>query len=300
MSKLPQDLTSFLFVVPWVARHPEGIPVAEVSARLGMSPAELRRLLQRVAMVGTPDGSPDELVDLYLEADRVFVALPQQFTRPPRFSVDEMLALLLVLAPLREAPVPRLAEEATALTERLTLLASERAISAAEDLRERMVVAADGAEDPAIVAVLETAVREHRVCETEYYTAGRDAFGARRLCPVAMLQRRGAWYVVGNDAKTFKVERFASAALTDERFSPSPDLDLDSYRQGRLFVGAPPAHDREVIVRIDGHDQRWRVGAPQRVRRWVLSQQGAATLERPQEVRDDVIAEAKELLARYA
>mgnify|MGYP000479316547 CR=1 FL=1 len=86
----------------------------------------LAKLVDQVAFVGTPDGTPDELVDLYLEGDRLHVALPQQFTRAPRFSPDEMLALLMVLAPLRNAPVPGLAREADALAERLLSLGSSR------------------------------------------------------------------------------------------------------------------------------------------------------------------------------
>ena len=62
--------------------------MAEVCERLGVEPRALAKLVDQVAFVGTPDGTPDELVDLYIEGDRLHVALPQQFTRAPRFSPD--------------------------------------------------------------------------------------------------------------------------------------------------------------------------------------------------------------------
>ncbi len=297
MSRLPDDLARFLFLVPYVAGVPEGVPVADLCERLSCSPAQLHRLIERVATVGTPDGAPDELVELYLEGGRVHVALPQRFTRPPRFSVEEMLALLVALAPLREAELPQLRARAQALTDRLLGLASERASAVAPALLQRVVVAADGTESAVHLRDLERAVRERREVDAVYYTAGRDAVGARRLRPVGLLQVRGAWYVVGDDGKAFKVERFRSVELREETFESGP-VDLGEVRrrlEGRQPEGAPT----QVVVRVDGDERRLPLSSEHTLRRWVRASRGQVVVREPAQLREAVLAEVRALLRRY-
>ena len=297
MSKLPDDLTRFLFLVPHVAQHPDGVPVADLCEQLSCTPAQLRRLVERVAMVGAPDGGPDELVEIYLEGDRVHVALPQRFTRPPRFTVDEMLALLLALAPLREAALPTLRERAGALTDRLLEVAGEHAGEVAPALVSRLVIQGDGDESPAHLRDLEIAVRERRVLDAEYYTAGRDVLGRRRLAPVGLLQVRGEWYAVGDDGKTFKVERFRELALTDETFEP-PAIDLEAIRR-RLVRGQLEGRLEEARLRVGGEERPWPTASTHALRRTVRAHRGAAELLAPAAERQALIDETRALLARY-
>ncbi len=302
MSKLPDDLARFLFLVPHVAQHTDGVPVDELCEMMSCSSAALHRLIERVAMVGTPAGSPDELVEIFLESDRVFVALPQRFTRPPRFSVEEMLALLVALAPLREGELPELRARAERLSQNLLELASERAGTVAPALLQRVVISADGAETPAHLRDLEVAVREHRIVDAEYYTAGRDALTQRLLEPVGLLQVRGAWYVVGSEAKTYKVERFRSIALLDARFVPpvldERGVDLAAIRRG-LESRKLGTAKRMIAIRVRGRTRRFSADAPQGLRRWVRCARGNLVVESPAEERDAIVNEARELLARY-
>ena len=295
MSKLPEDLSRFLFLVPYVAQHRDGVEVRELCERMSMTPAELRGLIERVAMVGAPDGAPDEMVEIYLEGDRVFVALPQRFTRPPRFSVQEMVALLLSLAPLRESGLPALRQEADALTTRLVELASERATDVAPAIRSRVLVQLDGRERPEHLRDLETAVNERRVIRAEYYTAGRDDLTTRELRPVSLMQIRGAWYVVDHIPKTFKVERFRSIELTDERFEVSVP-DLQSVR--RRIIGGMQPEQEPVLVSVGGRTRTFR-GAERGVRRWVRGRKGEAVIVGPAAARQAMVEETEALLELY-
>lgn len=297
MSKLPQDLSRFLFLVPHVAQREDGVPVDELCSMLSMKPAALHSLIERVAMVGTPDGSPDEMVDVYLEGDRVFVALPLRFTRPPRFTVEEMLALLVALAPLREGDLPTLRAQAEALSDRLLSLASERAGTVATTLKDRVVIRADGAEAASHLRDLETAVHEHRAVDAEYYTAGRDALTTRVIQPVGLLQVRGAWYVVGSDGKTFKVERFRAVRLTEDTFDP-PELDLAELRR-RLEARQIEGEKKKLTLRTMRGDREISASSMHAIRRWVRTSRGRTSVVGPPEAREDVAREARELLERY-
>lgn len=298
---LDDELTRFLFLVPYVAQHEEGVPVAELCDSLSCTPKELHRLVERVAMVGTPDGGPHEMVEIYLEGDRVFVALPQRFTRPPRFTVEEMLALLLALAPLRDAPLPSLRQQAESLSQKLVGLASERAGEVAPTLLDRVVIHADGAEQPAHLRDLELAVREHRVLDAVYYTAGRDQLTTRELRPIGLVQVRGAWYVVGAEgehSKTFKVERFRSLVLTERTFEP-PSVDLKEVR-ARLEARELPGRREELVIELDGRERRFPTSSTHTMRRWVRSLRGRGAIVGPPAAREEMRDELRRLLERYA
>ena len=90
----PRDrLRRVLFLVPYAVRHP-GIPVRDARAPLRL---HRRRSCSRTSTSssasGSPPFAPDDFLDLYVEGDRVYVALHQSFSRPPRFTESEAAAL---------------------------------------------------------------------------------------------------------------------------------------------------------------------------------------------------------------
>lgn len=295
MSRLPEDLTRFLFLVPYVAQHRNGVTVRELEDILSIDRKELAKLLERVAMVGAPDGGPDELVELFLEGGRVHVALPQRFTRPPRFDVREMVALLAALAPLRENAPPSIGERANALSERIAGFASERAAAIGKDVGDRVQILDDGTERPEVLRTIETALGEQRTVDAEYWTAGRDELSARRIEPAGLIQVRGAWYLVGGDRKTFKVERFRSVALA-EPMVEAADVDLEEARRRleELDLG-----DGTIEVQVGARTFKWGSGGTAGTRRWVRTQRGRAAIASPAEAREAMVEETRALLARY-
>ncbi len=292
-----QDLPRFLFLVPFVAARPDGVPVQELCEHLSLTPKRLSALIDEVAMVGSPDGSPDEMVELYQEGDRVYVALPQRFVRPPRFSVEETLALMLALAPLRDAGLPALKVEAEMLVQKLEALASERAKDVLPTLLERVSIRAGDAEDPTRLGVLEAGLRRKRWIDAEYYTASRDVMTTRRLDVHALIQVRGMWYAVDGQGKTFKVERFRSVSATDESFERN-ELDLELIR-ARLEARSLAASEEAVTVRIREREIQTHPRSGAALRRWIRMMIGNAEILEPASSRAAMREEAVELLARY-
>ncbi len=296
------DLQAFLFLVPYAARRPKGVPTSELLEHLSMTHEELAGLLDRVASVGTPDGSPDELVEVYLEGDRVHVALPQTFEKPPRFSLEEALALLLVLAPLRGSPLPELSKHASRITEALLALSAERTQALANALRDAIRVVPAATDRPEHLELLERAVNERRAVDIEYYTASRDSLGARELRPWALFEYKGAWYVLSDERKTFKVARIRSARLTDRTFPPPPaGLDLERFR-GRFPFGMPEEMgpgERPITIRTPEGAMTYPGPLGPNMRGYVRSRRGAMVVE-PGAERDLLVREARALRARHA
>ena len=69
-----ERLRRVLFLVPYAVRHP-GIPVKDLARRCGCTEKELLEDLDFLLEVGSPPFAPDDFLDLYVEGDRVFVAL---------------------------------------------------------------------------------------------------------------------------------------------------------------------------------------------------------------------------------
>jgi predicted DNA-binding transcriptional regulator YafY len=237
------------------------------------------------------------MVDVYLEADRVYVDLPQRFTRPTRLPADELLSLLLALSPLRRSGLPDLADRAKRLGDKLTELAADHARGLAPEIEDRVVVESPGAETPEHLRALEAAVEGHRVVKVEYYSAHRDVMTERELRPVALLSYRTGWYVLSAEDKLFKVERIRALEATDETFEPPEGLDLERYRRG-VFGGDSPA-SFVAEVRVGGRDERWPTFSAHRLRGWLRLQRGQVQLLGPPAEREELLQEVRELLARH-
>ncbi len=294
MSRLEGDLSRFLILVPYVAAHPRGVPVRDVCERLDVDVKQLTRLLDRVVCVGAPDGTPDEMVELYLEGDRVHVTLPQKFVRPPRFSVEEMLALLMVLAPLRSAG-PSVQGRADALSKRLTELASQRAENVAEDVASRVRVDPRGLENPAHLRDLERAIEESLEVDAEYFTASRDSFGARVVRPRALVSVRGVWYLLDDEAKRFRVERFHTLTVSDRVFEPASEVDLSLLRSAEFFENAA----LRLEARVDGEQREIPAASLHTTCMYATAARGQVEILGPADAREAVAKHASELLARY-
>jgi predicted DNA-binding transcriptional regulator YafY len=296
---LATDAEAFLFLVPFVASRPEGVPIAELLEHLSLDRSELAALLDRVSAVGRPDGGPDEMVEVYVEGGRVHVALPQSFRSPPRFSVEEALALLLVLAPLRESALPELSRHASELTETLLSISSQRAKALSSTLREAITVLPSEAERPEHLGLLERAIAERRAVTVEYYTASRDALGTRELRPWALFPHRGAWYVITDERKTYKVARMRQMSLTERVFPAPSEEDLAPYRAQDPF-GARCEPD-PIEVELEGPDGAIRFRGPvtPSTQGFLRAHRGRFVLVAPDADRATLIDQTKALLERY-
>jgi proteasome accessory factor C len=224
----PRDrLRRVLFLVPYAVRHP-GIPVKDLARRCGVSEKELLDDLDFLLEVGCPPFAPDDFLDLYVEGDRVHVALHQSFSRPPRFTEAEAAALSAAARALGGEGVDRAVKALRDSVPR------DRRQSF-DELSER-IYAGSPPTRGSVLGRLERGIAERRAVRLVYYTASRDAEGERVVRPYTLVTRLGHWYLWGHDrsrgrAVAFRVDRIKECSLTDERFEPPGEADLPS----RLF-----------------------------------------------------------------
>ncbi|RMH44340.1 MAG: WYL domain-containing protein [Deltaproteobacteria bacterium] len=253
MRDVNHRLRRLLFLVPYVARHPDGVPVDALAALVGVDRDQLLKDLDLLTQVGPPDGDPGEYLLVSVEEGRVFVDLAQRLTRPLRLTPAEGCSLLLGVRALRESGIAPF-DDALASAEHKLKRALGRDAPVAEQLATGTVVS----EPDRIVARhlrdLVTAARTRRAVTMHYGAVSSGSAERRTVDPYGVVHHAGQWYVVGHchkrgDTRTFRIDRISSLEVTDARFTVPPDFDLEAYRRERLYV--PSADAVAVRVHLD-------------------------------------------------
>jgi predicted DNA-binding transcriptional regulator YafY len=179
-------------------------------------------------------------------------------------------------------------------------------------------------DDSEIAAVVSRAIASRRMLSFEYYKENEDEFSERLVEPYALINGREGWYVASFDptrdsVRHFRLDRFKSAAVTDEHFEPRPDVDpaadvdgwprtgeVPASRRARVWVSPERARwsreertvvaeqaDRSVIVELGFAGVDWLV-------REVLKEAGDAVVLEPSDARDAVRSAAEAIAAADA
>lgn len=252
-----RDVTSriqrLLYLVPYVAKQVDGVPVDELAAMLGVDRDLLLRDLDILCQVGPPDGDPGEYLLVSVEEGTVYVDLPQRLTRPLRLTPAEGCGLLLGLRALRESGIAPFDDALESAEEKL-LRALGRDADAAETLATDTVVAEPDKAVAEHLRALVTAARERRGVEIRYAAASRKKAESRAIDPYGIVHHAGEWYLVGHchkrgDTRTFRIDRIATLELRDATFEIPEGFDLEAYRREHLYV--PSADAVAVTVSLD-------------------------------------------------
>jgi len=214
-------LRRVLAVVPWIVAQPDGAPIDEVCARFGVSREALLADLETVFMVGLYPYTPDALIDVTIEDDRVWIRLADYFARPLRLSHGEALALVATGKGLSDAPG---ADPDGPLARGLAKVARTSGVDPDSAVDVDLGEAA-----PTLLESLQRAVADRSSVDLDYYSFGRDEVTQRRVDPWRVYAMQGHWYLDGfchlsGEERVFRVDRIREATITDVHFDPPDDL----------------------------------------------------------------------------
>jgi proteasome accessory factor C len=253
MRDVSQKLRRLLYIVPFVAKHREGVDVDVLAKMLDVPRDELIADLELLSQVGPPDGDPGEYLLVSVDEGRVFVDLAHRLTRPLRLTPAEGCSLLLGIRALRESGIAPF-DESMLSAERKLLTALGRDAREAEALATSTVVAEPDAAVATHLRALVTAVRRRDRVEIGYAAISRAQAETRAIDPYGIVHHAGEWYVVGHchkrgDVRTFRIDRIAALNTTGDKFEIPAGFDLEAYRRERLYV--PSADSVTVRVMLD-------------------------------------------------
>lgn len=207
-----------LGIVPWIAAR-DGPTIDEVCERFALTRSELLADLDVVFMVGLHPFTPDELIDVIVEDERVFIRLAEYFSQPLRLTPDQALALVAAgasMAPWVEA------DPDGPLARGLAKVAAVLGIDDDAALDVRL-----GEARPELLDLLRDAVAGHRRVELRYYSYGRDVQTTRLVDPHRVYADGGQWYLdatchTAQGDRLFRLDRIEAAVATDQSFEPRP------------------------------------------------------------------------------
>jgi proteasome accessory factor C len=201
MRDVSEKLRRLLYLVPYVARQPEGVPVDQLAELVSVDREQLLQDIDLLTQVGPPDGDPGEYLLVSVEDGRVFIDLPQRLTRPLRLTPAEGTGT--VVTEPDEVVARHLRELVTSARQRTTVEIHYGAVSSARAARRSL--------DPYGIV--------HHA--GYWYVVGH-------------CHKRG-------DTRTFRIDRISSLATTRRKFKVPTDFDLEAYRRERLYVPSADA-----------------------------------------------------------
>jgi len=317
-----EQVGRLLALVPYIQSRDE-VSVAQAAADFGVRPAQIVKDLNVLWFCGLPGLGMGDLIDVdmdALEGDGVIrVSNADYLSRPLRLGSTEASALIVALRTLRDG-----GDEAVRPVVDQTLAKLEAAAGEGAALAARVDVLVDEseAEVAAVRSDLDRAVATGRQVRLGYYVPTRDESTERTVDPLRLVSADGhtyleAWCHLAEDQRLFRLDRVSSAEvletavadhsslaprdLAEGIFRPGPDalsVALELAPQARWVAEYYPVASVEerdggrLGVRLPVSDPAWLV-------RLVLRLGGAATVEEPVALADDVRRAASDALRNY-
>ncbi len=253
-------LRRLLYLVPAVLNR-QGVPLSELARELSIEEQTLREDIELLSMVGPPAGGPDEFLLLSIDDEDgcVYAELPQGLTRPLRLTAAEAFSLTLGLRALAGSGLRPYEDAVARLLGKIRAALGEASPELLK-LEGESVVETEDHHRLAVLSELHRSITARRPLQLLYHSASRGMTELRGVDPYALLNHRGAWYLVGrchrhDEPRLFKVERVSKVSALGNggdgqaQFEIQKGFDLEKFRRDNLFVPAT-AHPR-VFLRFD-------------------------------------------------
>lgn len=309
-----EQVTRLLALAPYLQTRGE-VPLQEVAADFGVSPAQMLKDLRVLYLCGLPGYGPGELIDINVEAleddpdGLVRVDNADFLARPLRLGSNEASALIVALHALLDASPSASREVVERALAKLEEAAAEGSTPLVDVHLPRPLPAVEGA-----WTALEKAIAANQQARLDYYVPTRDETTQRVVDPIAVTRSQGrayldAWCHLAEDRRLFRVDRITAIEVLDSAriahdleprdlseglFEPGPD-DL----QARLSLSPEMRWFAEyypVTTTSEGADGALEVTLAVSDERWLLRLalrfgHGLTVLE-PAELRDRVTSVA--------
>ncbi|MFC1627486.1 helix-turn-helix transcriptional regulator [Gemmatimonadota bacterium] len=243
-------LNRILGMIPYLLQH-QDVSLMELSDEFQVRPAELLRDLQALSNCSYGPFGSAEVMDAYIEEDRVHIWAGEHFKRPLSFTPGELMALRTAVS---------LMLEHTDAKETKALARAHRTITGVQDGRDvwadafkgKIGVDSSPALSAEIFSTFERGVHENRKVRIRYFTEQRKSISERVIAPYKMVNSDGQWYVVGfceraDGIRTFRVDHVRSAELGGEHFEVPGDFRLEDHFVHGVYVETET--EEKIVIR---------------------------------------------------
>jgi predicted DNA-binding transcriptional regulator YafY len=236
-----------------VESNKAGVTVAELAAEEGCHPRTIWRDLAAVQAAGFP---------LYSEKDghtsRWSFVEGYKFLLPVPFTVTELLSLYFYRDILRIFKDTVFYDSLDELFRKVESTLPTESLSYLKRVEQTFHIGFKPFKDYAnfkeIISQINEAVVKGCVIEMHYYSMSSGRETTRKVEPYRIWFFNGTLYLIGwchihDDARMFVLDRIRLLHVTDERFIPPDDFDLDEYMQDAF--GAIRTDAEKVVIKFD-------------------------------------------------
>ncbi|MGI8901522.1 MAG: helix-turn-helix transcriptional regulator [Nocardioides sp.] len=322
MSGAREQVARLLALVPYIQARLE-VSVEQAAAEFGVTPAQILKDLNVLWFCGLPGLGMGDLIEVDMDALEgegvIRVSNADYLTRPLRLDSSEASALIVALRALRESSGPDVRPIVDRTLGKLESAAGDAAAAAAQvDVR----LPQQDSRLAGVRVTLSEALEQHRQVKIDYYVPARDESTDRTVDPFRLVTAEGndyleAWCHTAEGQRLFRLDRISAATVLDTPaddhddvvprdlavglFQPSPEdalVTLLLEPQARWVAEYYPTESVEEVgegrlrVHLRVADSGW-------VLRLLLRLGGAAHVESPVGLADDVARTATEALANY-
>ncbi|MBA3652764.1 MAG: WYL domain-containing protein [Actinobacteria bacterium] len=300
-------LRRLLAIIPWIAAR-KAATFEEIAIRFGLTVAEVENELLLAACCGLPPYSPDRLIELIVDEDRVTADVPEYFRRPPRLSAADGFALLAAGKALLAVPG---SDPSGPLARAMDKLGGVLGVG------DRVAVELDA---PEHLDALRAAAAAHDTVEIDYYSASRDEATTRRVDPLLVFTDAGHWYVDGYCHRTdavlhFRVDRVSAVRPTGDSFEPrtvdvpkvgvfhpGPDTPVVTVELPKRGAWVAETYPVEGVRELKNGRLRVQlaISGPAFLERLLLRVGPTAKVVEPKEMAEIAQQAARKVLARYS
>ena len=322
MSGARDQVGRLLALVPYIQARSE-VSLEQAAADFGVRPAQIIKDLNVLWFCGLPGLGMGDLIDVDMDALEgegvIRVSNADYLARPLRLGSSEASALIVALRALRESSDDQVRPVVDRVLGKLEAAAGEAAALAAQ---VEVQLPPDETGLGRLRQELSRAVDERRAVRIDYYVPTRDESTERTVEPLRVVTAEGhtyldAWCRLAEDQRLFRLDRISSAEVLDETFRRHRDVHPRDLADG-LFQPSP---DDILVTLLLEPGARWvaeyypvesttearggrlrvtlRVADPGWLTRLMLRLGGAARVEKPADLADEVRRAAERALDGY-
>ena len=117
------------------------------------------------------------------------------------------------------------------------------------------------------LGALFAAIRDKRFIKLDYQKFGASTTKQYKLCPYLLKEYRNRWYVIAwsedrKDYLTFGLDRIRHLEITEERYNPASDFDLNRFFEYSIGITEIDAEPQEVLLHCNAVQARYLQSQP--------------------------------------
>ncbi|CAN2199606.1 COG2378 Predicted transcriptional regulator [Candidatus Nanopelagicaceae bacterium] len=294
-----QEVSRLLDLVPFLSTHSH-ISLKELAQEFGIDEKAMANELTALSMCGLPGYTPYELIEIFFDSGFVTINNHDALDIPRALTALEVASLLIGLEILRESAT---ASDAT-LVSKIDLLISE--------MRALVGASIEVEEDPqsAYRVVIERAIASRETLDMEYLSPVRDEATVRKIDPLYFQRDNGFTYLVAHSheqgaVRNFRLDRIQRVESTGSQYSQVPLSSTPD--EEKISLSLTVTGSRRAIAELfgtgsipQGGELETSVYSAEWAKKAVIAHSPDLRVNKPSELRKEVLAELENILSLYA